>query len=102
MGKFRPDHRASRLVRSAGQDRKNRSGQSLFARRASDQITGAKGAKRTEMEGWRMSNLQILLLIGAFLTLTLTSFIWFVATWDAEKEQPVSLTVPTPTERDLS
>jgi len=49
-----------------------------------------------------MSNLQILLLIGAFLTLTLASFIWFIATWDAEKEQPVSLTVPTPTERDLS
>ena len=49
-----------------------------------------------------MSNLQILLLIGAFLTLTLASFIWFIATWDAEKEQSVSLTVPTPTERDLS
>ncbi len=49
-----------------------------------------------------MSTAQILLLIGAFLTLTIGSFIWFIATWDAAKEQPVSLTVPTSTERAIS
>ena len=31
-----------------------------------------------------------LLLIGGFIALMLGSFIWFVATWDAAKEQPVS------------
>lgn len=31
-----------------------------------------------------------LLLIGAFIALMLGTFIWFVATWDASKEQPVS------------
>ena len=41
-----------------------------------------------------MSTPQILLLIGAFLTLTVGSFIYYVATWDAEKEQPVSLITP--------
>lgn len=29
-----------------------------------------------------MSNLQVLLLITAFLTLTIGSFIWYIATWD--------------------
>ena len=37
-----------------------------------------------------MTNLQVLLLIGAFITLTLGSFIWFIATWNADAEQPVS------------
>ena len=37
-----------------------------------------------------MSNLQILLLIGAFLTLTIGSFVYYVATWDAAKEEPIS------------
>jgi len=41
-----------------------------------------------------MSTPQILLLIGAFLLLTVGSFIYFVATWDAEKEQPVSIIWP--------
>ena len=31
-----------------------------------------------------------LLLIGAFLTLMIGSFIWFVVSWDAAKEEPVS------------
>ncbi len=42
-----------------------------------------------------MSIFQILLLIGAFLTLTVGSFIYYVATWDADKEQPVSLSTPS-------
>jgi len=29
-----------------------------------------------------MTNRQVLLLIGAFVTLTLGSFIWYIATWD--------------------
>ncbi|SEW30695.1 hypothetical protein SAMN04488515_2173 [Cognatiyoonia koreensis] len=41
-----------------------------------------------------MSNTQILLLIACFLLLTLGSFVYFVATWDAEKEQPVSIILP--------
>ena len=47
------------------------------------------------MEGRIMSTPQILLLIGAFLTLTVGSFIYYVATWDAEKEQPVTLITPS-------
>ena len=31
-----------------------------------------------------MSNRQVLLLIAAFVALTLGSFIWYIATWDAE------------------
>lgn len=33
---------------------------------------------------------RILLLIFAFIALTLGSFIWFVASWDPSKEDPVS------------
>ena len=36
-----------------------------------------------------------LLLIGLFVALTLGSFIWFIATWDAEKEEPVTQNAPT-------
>ncbi len=32
-----------------------------------------------------------LLLIFAFIAFMIGSFIWFVATWDASKEEPVSL-----------
>ena len=32
-----------------------------------------------------------LLLIAAFLALMIGSFIWFVATWDRDAEQPVSI-----------
>ncbi|WP_375254773.1 hypothetical protein [Yoonia sp.] len=32
-----------------------------------------------------MTNRQVLLLIAAFVTVTLGSFIWYVATWDADK-----------------
>ena len=31
-----------------------------------------------------MTNRQVLLIIAAFVTLTLGSFIWFIATWDAD------------------
>ena len=31
-----------------------------------------------------------LLLIGGFIALMIGTFIWFVATWDAANEQPVS------------
>ena len=31
-----------------------------------------------------------LLLIGSFVALMVGSFIWFVATWDPSKEEPVS------------
>lgn len=31
-----------------------------------------------------------LLIIGIFLALMIGSFIWFVATWDASKEEPVT------------
>ena len=31
-----------------------------------------------------------LLLIFGFLALVVASFVWFVATWDSSKEQPVS------------
>lgn len=34
------------------------------------------------------------LLIFAFLTLMIGSFIWFVVTWDAAAEQPVSVLSP--------
>ena len=37
-----------------------------------------------------MSNRQVLLMIAAFLVLTLGSFIWYIATWDAEKRAPTS------------
>lgn len=32
-----------------------------------------------------MTNRQVLLLIGAFVALTLGSFIWYIATWDANQ-----------------
>jgi len=41
-----------------------------------------------------MSTPQILMLIAGFLLLTVGSFIYFVATWDADKEQPVSIILP--------
>lgn len=36
-----------------------------------------------------MNNRRVLLLIAAFVTLTLGSFIWFIATWNPQMEQPV-------------
>ena len=32
-----------------------------------------------------MTNMQVLLLIAAFLILTVGSFIWYVATWDSRE-----------------
>ena len=37
-----------------------------------------------------MTNRQVLILIAAFVTLTLGSFIWFIVTWDPAKEKPVT------------
>ena len=41
-----------------------------------------------------MSNIQVLLLIAAFLTVTIGSFVYYIATWDADAEQPVSIILP--------
>lgn len=41
-----------------------------------------------------MKKSKIFLLIAGFLTLTVGSFIWFIATWDAEKEQPIGFNGP--------
>ncbi|MCG3266977.1 hypothetical protein [Yoonia sp. I 8.24] len=46
-----------------------------------------------------MSNLKVLILIAAFVTLTTSSFIWFIATWDATKEQPIGQLTPAQIER---
>jgi hypothetical protein len=46
-----------------------------------------------------MSIKKILLLIAAFVTLTLGSFIWFIATWDADNEQPIGHFAPAHIER---
>ncbi len=32
-----------------------------------------------------MTNFQVLLLIAAFLMLTIGSFVWYIATWDSRK-----------------
>ena len=41
-----------------------------------------------------MTNLQILLLIAAFLALTLGSFIYYIATWDRDREPALSFILP--------
>ena len=41
-----------------------------------------------------MTNRQVLLLIAAFVALTFGSFIWYIATWDAEER--VGQAGPTP------
>ena len=46
-----------------------------------------------------MTNRQVLMLIAAFVTLTLGSFIWFIATWDAGKEEPIGQLTPAFIER---
>ncbi|PUB10700.1 hypothetical protein [Yoonia sediminilitoris] len=46
-----------------------------------------------------MKKAHILMLIAAFITLTLGSFIWFIATWDSAKEQPIGQLAPAPIER---
>lgn len=44
------------------------------------------------MEDQDMSPTQrTLLIILAFVALTLGSFIWFIATWDPSKEEPVAM-----------
>ncbi|MDX8347452.1 hypothetical protein SLH49_05580 [Cognatiyoonia sp. IB215446] len=49
-----------------------------------------------------MTNRQVLLIIAAFVTLTLGSFIWFAATWDAENRQPIGQHAPAQIERATS
>lgn len=46
-----------------------------------------------------MKHTKVLLLIAAFITLTLGSFIWFIVTWNAEAEQPIGTLTPTSFER---
>ena len=41
-----------------------------------------------------MTNRQVLLLILAFVTLTFGSFIWFIATWNADAQPQLSLLSP--------
>ena len=43
-----------------------------------------------------------LLLIAAFLTLIIGSFIWYVITWDADNEQPIGQLLPAQIERTLT
>ncbi|MFQ1701719.1 hypothetical protein ACJ5NV_14120 [Loktanella agnita] len=43
-----------------------------------------------------------LLLIALFLTLIIGSFIWFIATWEAEKEQPIGMRTPTHMQRAIT
>ncbi|WP_439156556.1 hypothetical protein [Yoonia sp.] len=49
-----------------------------------------------------MTNRQVLLLIAAFVTLTLGSFIWFIVTWDADTEAPIGQIVPASIERSAA
>ena len=49
-----------------------------------------------------MTNRQVLMLIAAFITLILGSFIWFIATWDADKEQPIGQHTPAVIERVIT
>ena len=46
-----------------------------------------------------MTNRRVLLIIAAFVTFTFGSFIWFIATWDADKEQPIGQLTPAQIER---
>lgn len=46
-----------------------------------------------------MSNRRVLLLIAAFVALIFGSFIWFIATWDPDKEQPIGQLTPAQIER---
>lgn len=43
------------------------------------------------------ANQKTLLAIAAFVALCVGSFIWFIATWDATREEPVSHAAPTAT-----
>lgn len=41
-----------------------------------------------------MTNQQVLLLIAAFLILTIGSFVWYIATWDAKSEPQLGFIWP--------
>ena len=41
-----------------------------------------------------MTNAQVLALIAAFLFVTVGSFIYYIATWDAAKEESLSIILP--------
>ncbi|PRY78144.1 hypothetical protein CLV80_104108 [Yoonia maritima] len=49
-----------------------------------------------------MNKTKTLLLIAAFVTLTLGSFIWFIVTWDPAKEQPIGQLTPAQIERAIA
>ena len=49
-----------------------------------------------------MTNRQVLLLIAAFVTLTLGSFIWYIATWDPCACLPSTFAPSHASERALS
>jgi hypothetical protein len=40
-----------------------------------------------------MTKIQVLMLIGAFLCVTVGSFVWYIATWDATAREPVTLLI---------
>lgn len=43
------------------------------------------------MEAWQMSTVKLTLLgVAAAIAVMVGSFIWFVATWDASKEEPIT------------
>jgi len=41
-----------------------------------------------------MTNAQVLALIAAFLVITVGSFVYYIATWDAAKEESLSIILP--------
>ncbi|MBE0412410.1 hypothetical protein [Yoonia sp.] len=49
-----------------------------------------------------MTNQQVLMLIAGFVFLTFGSFIWFIATWDADAEQSISQRAPMTIEKALA
>jgi hypothetical protein len=49
------------------------------------------------MEGGQMTNLQVLMLIGAFIALTFGSFLWFIFTWNADAEESIGSLPLSPT-----
>ena len=44
-----------------------------------------------------MTNRQVLLIIAAFIALTLGSFIWYIATWDSRKDGDQTTLIILPT-----
>src|SRR6056297_1210788 len=88
---FRSHHRTGGVVRPAGEDREIRRPGRGATRLRPDQIPGGSRPRSPRMEGWRMSGKTLTLLaILAFVVFGVGSFIWFIATWDKAREEPVS------------